>query len=93
MNEEKHFKVGDRIKVSNNYHWAKNATGEISEYPFEFEEENWIENFYRDVETLKGKIRFYWVKFDRSQFNADREGLFWGGEIESEYLEPIDLQF
>jgi hypothetical protein len=92
MNEEKHFKVGDRIKVSNNYHWAKNATGEISKLPFRFEDEEWTEDYYRDMQTLKGKVRCYWIKFDTTHFDTDGDGPYSGAEIESAYLELINLK-
>ncbi len=89
MKEARHFKIGDEIKISNNYHWAKNATGKISQRPFEIEDEEWIQNYYRDVESLKGIIRFYWIKFDLPHFDADGDGPYSESEIEVEYLELV----
>lgn len=87
MKEQNNFKIGDRVKISNNYHWAKNATGKISQRLFTIEDEEWIENYYRDVKSLKGKIRFYWIKFDSPHFDSDGDGPYSEAEIDSEYLQ------
>ncbi len=90
MKEQNKFKIGDRVKISNDYHWAKNATGQISKCQFLLEDEEWIENCYRDVESLKGKIRFYWIKFDSPHFDVDGDGPYSEAEIELEYINLIN---
>ena len=81
------FSIGSKIKISENYHWAKNATGKITQPPKFIVDmsDGWKENV-REVKSLKGILFFYWVKFDEPQVDADGDGLYREAEIDSNYL-------
>jgi hypothetical protein len=81
------FSAGNRIKVSENYHWAKNAIGEIIQPPdcVVGMSDGWKGNV-REVESLKGVLLFYWIKFDESQIDFDGDGPYHEAEIDAEYL-------
>jgi hypothetical protein len=82
------FGIGDRVVISESYHWAKGATATIAEPPEFLQNLASPENPYRDGEwfrSVKGRHRnmvFYYVEFDEPQFDADVDGPYKGGEIE-----------
>jgi len=81
------FTVGSRIKISENYHWAKNATGEIAQPPnFIVEMSDGWNGIARKVSSLKSILLFYWVKFDEPQIDADGNDHYHEAEIDSNYL-------
>jgi hypothetical protein len=84
---ENSFSVGSRIKISDNYHWAKNATGIIIQPPNVIVEmsDGWKGNV-REVKSLKGILLFYWVKFDEPQIDADGDGPYQEAEIDSNFI-------
>jgi hypothetical protein len=43
-------------------------------------------NNAREMESLKGKELFYWIKFDTPQIDVDGDGLYHEAEINSDYL-------
>ena len=81
------FSVGDRIKISENYHWAKKATGEVVAPPKYIVEisKGWKGNV-RELNSLKGILLFYWVKFDEPQIDADSDGPYQEAEIDSNFI-------
>lgn len=84
------FVIGQRIKISSNYHWAKNATGEITKPP-EFITEvvtDW-KGLVRKLESSEGILSFYWIKFDEPQNDIDGDGHYQEAEIDSRYLEAL----
>ena len=80
--------LGQKIKVSEKYHWAQNVTGFISRMPVRIDD-SWIENYYRDMNTLLGKKRFYWITLDVPSIDADGDGPYEGGEFDSDFLRLI----
>jgi hypothetical protein len=81
------FKLGDRVRVSEEYHWAQGALGTIAEPP-DFakqlvEDQAPWGGLSRIVQGTKGPIEFYWVCFNEPQQDADGDGPYLGGEIES----------
>ncbi len=46
----------------------------------------------REVESLRGILSFYWVKFDEPQLDADGDGPYHEAEIDSDYLNLLDEQ-
>ncbi len=87
------FDVGDRVRISLRYHWAKGTKGTIQVAP-EFAQELVADQCpwhgcYRFVKGRKGFIKFYWVEFDEPQIDADGDGPYSAGEIEADMLEPI----
>jgi len=83
--------VGSRVKISENYHWAKNAVGVITQPPNCIVQmfDGWQDNI-REVKSLKGILLFYWVKFDESYFDADDDGPYEEAAIDSDYLNLLD---
>ena len=78
--------VGSRIKISESYYWAKNATGEIAPPPAKIIEtsDGW-NGIARKVSSLKGSLLFYWVKFEVPQIDADGD-VYHEAEVDSNYL-------
>lgn len=81
------FSPGDRIRISEDYDWAKSELGTIMQPP------GYVVNFadgwdgnHRNVPSLKGLLVFYWVKFDQSQIDTDGDGPYDEAEIDSDYL-------
>jgi hypothetical protein len=77
------FTAGDRIVVSPNYHWAKNATGRIGNPPTQVVALSglWKDDLTRTVKTRLGESTSYWVWFDQAQRDAEGDGPYQGGEI------------
>jgi len=90
LNMDKHFSLGDRIKVSDKHHWAKGVMGTVIHPPTSVVEfsDGW-RGVHREVPSLRGRLLFYWVRFDSPQLDADGDGLYAEGEIDSSYLLPI----
>jgi hypothetical protein len=82
------FMAGDRIVVSHDYHWAKNATGKIGAPPASVVALSgpWQDNLTRNVKTRLGTKIFYWVWFDEPQVDAEGDGPYQGGEIPEDIL-------
>ena len=89
MNER--FYIGNRVIISEKYHWAKNAIGEIVPPPNYIVEisAGWGSNF-REVQSLDGKRLFYWIKFDVPQIDTTGNDLYHEAEISSNYLKLIE---
>lgn len=83
------FSVGDPIKISQNYHWAKNATGRVAQPPsYIVQTSNGWKEHFREVKTLKGISIFYWIIFDKAQIDADGDGPYQEAEIDSNFICP-----
>ncbi len=66
------FSAGIRVKISEKYHWAKNAAGEVVQPPdYIVEMSNGWKEHLREVKSLKELLLFYWIKFNESQIDAD----------------------
>jgi hypothetical protein len=77
------FRRGDRVVVSPNYHWAKNAVGTVGAPPSQVVALSgpWKNDLTRAVRTRLGEAIFYWVWFDEPQLDAEGDGPYQGGEI------------
>jgi hypothetical protein len=82
------LQVGDRIRVSENYHWAKGALGIISDPPDFAKQLADNDSVWHGIRHLvkgsHGVIEFVWVWFDEPQIDSDGDGPYKGAEI------PID---
>lgn len=90
MIEKKILELGQKVKIKSNHYWASDTTGIISVKPYQFEDDDWIDNYYRLVTTRKGKVISYWVKLDFAQLDADGDGPYQEGEFHSPALILID---
>ena len=81
------FSIGDRVKISENYSWAKNAIGTVSKPPDVIREipGGW-NDIFREIKLINRIGVFYWIKFDQPHFDADGDGPYSEAEIESKYL-------
>ena len=81
------FSTKDRVRISPDYHWAKNVVGTICDPPESVVRltSDW-KGCRRAVESKRGPLTFYWVEFDSPQFDADQDGPYAAGEIDSRFL-------
>jgi hypothetical protein len=93
MNMSKDFSPADRIRISEDYHWASGELGTVMQPP------GYVVNFadgwdgvYRKVSSLKGTLIFYWIKFDLPQMDSDGDGPYAEAEIDSNYLVPVETR-
>jgi hypothetical protein len=89
----KHFRLGDRVRVSKTHHWAKGATGTVA-HPNEQ-----VRRVYGDwhglaheVKSVMGIIRCYWVQFDHAHLDAQGHGPYQEGGIDSRFMEHVSAK-
>lgn len=77
------FSINDRIRIAEDFFWAKGATGTIAEPPTEVVtlSGQWDNNLTRQERSVLGVNIVYWVWFDMPQFDADGDGPYRGGSI------------
>jgi hypothetical protein len=75
--------AGDRVRVSNDFFWAKGATGTVSAPPYAVTKisGDWNEGLMRIEVSSLGTNIVYWVWFDEPQHDADGDGPYRGGQI------------
>lgn len=81
------FSVGDRVKILESYHWAKGIYGTIKQPPTELSQrlEGWTD-CSKEETSLRGLLTFFWVEFEESQIDADGDGPYFAGAIDSDFL-------
>ena len=74
------FTKSDRVLVSQEFFWAKGATGVVSAPPPEVVSisEPWDDDLTRQEISALGENTVYWVWFDEPQKDADGDGPFRG---------------
>lgn len=74
---------GDKVRVSDNFLWAKGAKGTISLPPPEVTNISgpWQDGLTIEENSALGTNTVYWVWFDEPQYDADGEGPYIGGCI------------
>ena len=84
------FKIGARVRISRDYHWAQNAFGTLHLPPKAVIEltGGWNVGF-REFVSMKGRFLFYWVRFDESQIDPEGDGPHEEAEIDCRYLELL----
>ena len=77
------FVAGDRVRVSEQFFWARGATGKISQPPDAVVTLSGAldDGLTRTEESALGANTVYWVWFDEPQFDADGDGPYKGGQI------------
>ena len=89
------FKVGDRVRVSEKYHWAKGAFGTIAAPTAFFEslpamkKESW-HGCWRSVQGREIVFTFYWVVFDKAHDDGSGDGSYSQAEIDADYVEHAE---
>jgi hypothetical protein len=75
--------AGDRVRVSNDFFWAKGATGAISKPPDAVTaiSGTWDGELTQQEKSVLGTNTVYWVWFDEPQYDADGDGPYRGGSI------------
>ena len=84
------FSEGDRVRVSDDFFWAKSATGIVSAPPDEIRalSGDW-DGLTRLETSALGNNTVYWVWFDQPQHDADGDGPYRGGQIWESALNPL----
>jgi hypothetical protein len=77
------FSPGDRVRVSEQFFWARGASGRISNPPKAVVavSKQWQDGVTRTEVSVLGSNTVYWVWFDEPQFDADGDGPYKGGQI------------
>jgi hypothetical protein len=77
------FFAGSKVRVSDDFFWARGATGRIAEPPEPVVAISgpWDGNLSRQEKSALGTHTVYWVWFDDAQFDADGGGPYSGGQI------------
>jgi hypothetical protein len=77
------FSAGDRVRVSDDFFWAKGAVGTIAA-PADAVTSiggEWDGGLIRQEVSALGTNTVYWVWFDEPQHDADGDGPYKGGQI------------
>lgn len=77
MSENK-FAAGDRVRVSDDFFWARGARGTISEPPHALCPGGELTR--QEISEL-GTNTIYWIWFDEPQFDAEGDGPYRAGSI------------
>jgi hypothetical protein len=87
------FVVGDKVRVSEDFFWAKGATGTISTPPTEITVLSgpWGSDITRQEISALGVDTVYWVWFNEPQYDADGDGPYRAGSIWERALTRIDV--
>jgi hypothetical protein len=82
MSEYK-FAAGVRVRVSDDFFWARGARGVISNPPQEVTaiSGTWDGELSRQEVSALGTNTVYWVWFDEPQYDAEGDGPYRGGSI------------
>jgi hypothetical protein len=77
------FSPGDHVSISQDFFWAKGASGTIAKPPIEVVALSgpWDNDLTRIEVSALGKNTVYWVWFDEPQFDVDGNGPYKGGSI------------
>jgi hypothetical protein len=77
------FADQDRVRVSKDFFWAKEAIGTVSAPPPEVVEISgpWEADLTTQEVSASGTHTVYWIWFDEPQLDAHGEGPFGGGAI------------
>jgi hypothetical protein len=77
------FAAGDRVRISDEFFWARGATGTVAPPPSEMIaiSGKWDGDISRQEDSALGTNTVYWVWFDEPQFDADGDGPYRGGSI------------
>jgi hypothetical protein len=77
------FSIGERVRVSDSFFWARGATGIIAQPPDEVVAISgpWDNGLTLKEESALGFNIVYWVWFDTPQHDADGDGPYRAGCI------------
>jgi hypothetical protein len=85
------FSKGDRVRVADNFFWARGAFGTIGAFPDEVKgiSGNWSESLSRQQTSALGTHTVYWVWFDEPQLDFEGDGPYRAGQIWEDALSPL----
>lgn len=82
------FSIGDRVRITDQNHWAKGALGTVTDPPelARCVGPGWNEHTRTMVED-GAELTMYWVQFDSPQHDPEGDGPYDGSEVDSRFLE------
>lgn len=84
------FAVGQKVRIISKCGFSEGVIGTVSLPPkVPIICEDFGENYYREVKTLKAATLSFWIVFDSPQCDSDDDGPYSETEISTVYLEPI----
>jgi hypothetical protein len=77
------FRIGDRVQITSDHHWAQGAFGTIAHHPWPGLPPDACS---RKIQSLHGMLTFYQVSFDEPQTDEEGDSGYTAGEIDARYL-------
>ncbi len=85
---------GDRVQVLGHWNWPNACTGRVAEAPGGIralaDGNGAWQGCRRVVQGRRRSIEFQWIVFDQPQLDGDGDGPYLAGEVETEYLRPVE---
>lgn len=84
------FEIGEKVIIKGDWNFPSTCSGTISEPPdsainLVADSEPWS-GIYRFVKGRKKVLKYYWVEFDKPQYDSDGDGPYYEGEVEDLYI-------
>jgi len=83
------LKIGDRVQVSQSYHWAKGQTGSVVSTRQGSFGGGLLQAIRRRLRIMRG-VEPVWVRFDQPQIDPDGDGPYEIATLTPDALQRLD---